>query len=289
MIWSAVFMISWYQHLPEYIDPVAISFGMIALHWYALTYMLALGVCGTLAYRGLQRYLSSEDMWDMVTMIGLGIVLGGRIGYVLFYNFPFYKAHPLAIISPFNSLTGEWIGIAGMSYYGGLFGAGIGLWLFARARNKRFLPLADALASVAPIGYFFGRVGNFINGELYGRVTDGWWGMYFPQAPTGERLLRHPSQLYEAFFEGIVLFVILKFIAYRKPREGCIVMLSIGLYTVMRWCLEFVREPDPQLGLLLWGWTLGQWISFGVAGVATVAFGWMAWHARIKCVILSRD
>jgi phosphatidylglycerol:prolipoprotein diacylglycerol transferase len=203
-----------------------------------------------------------ELLLDFLFFCFLGAVIGGRLGYVFFYDFSFYLAHPLAIISPFDSGTGELIGIYGMSYHCGLIGALSFALFFARKHGLNFWALSDFVVPVIPAGYFFGRVGNFFNGELYGRATEAWFGMYFPSDILG--ILRHPSQLYEAFLEGFLLFLFFWNIRNKKELQGKFLALYLMGYATMRFLGEFFREPDAQIGFLLGKFTLGQLFSVGM-------------------------
>ncbi len=176
----------------------------------------------------------------------LGLLIGARLGYVVFYNLSYYLKHPLEIVA-------LWHG--GMSFHGGLLGVIIAAWIFTRKIKFDFFTLTDMLVLTAPIGLGLGRIGNFINGELYGRVTDVPWGMIFPE---GGPLPRHPSQLYEAFLEGVILFVILWFLKDKFSRSGIVSSLFLILYGIFRFLVEFFREPDPQIGYLLGFLTMGQ-------------------------------
>ena len=178
-----------------------------------------------------------------------------RLGEILFYNFPYYAANPLAIISPFDPVTHQFIGIYGMSYHGGLIGATIASWLWARKNKISLSNWINFIVPAIPLGYFFGRLGNFINGELYGRVTTKWWGMYFPSDLIGE--LRHPSQLYEAFLEGIILFIILWPIRNKKWAKDNMLALYLLGYAAARIMAEFFRDPDGWIG----PFTIGQFLS----------------------------
>lgn len=204
---------------------------------------------------------TKEQIFDFLIWVILGIVIGGRVGYVLFYEPLYYLSYPLQIISPFGVVNGQLqlIGIAGMSYHGGLIGAIIASAWFAKKRKMDFWELVRFVIPTIPLGYFFGRIGNFINGELYGRATDVPWGMYFPRDPDG--LLRHPSQLYEAALEGLVLFAILWLLRKKKFFKGFFLGLYIIGYGIARFLVEFFREPDLHLGAVL-GWlTMGQVLS----------------------------
>jgi phosphatidylglycerol:prolipoprotein diacylglycerol transferase len=270
-------MLDWYQHLPEYIDPIVLTIGFFSLYWYALMYIISLVMGGFVLRRQTKEWLTFEQYIDLVFNLVLGMLVGSRLGYVLVYNLSFYMAHPLAIVWPFDTQTGAWIGIAGMSYYGGLIGASVGTWMFVRQHKQSFWRVADAIAISVPIGYFFGRIGNFLNGELYGRVTQYVWGMYFPNADMGGIVLRHPSQLYEAFFEGIVLGVILLYARKHVRFLGALAATYIVGYGFFRWCLEFFREPDPQIGFVFGWMTIGHSMS-AIAYVGGLGlFFWLRW------------
>lgn len=237
------------------IDPVAIQIGPIAIRWYALAYIAGLLLGWWLARRLVSRpgwRLRPEALDDLLVYVTLGIVLGGRLGYVLFYNLPYYAAHPVEILY-------VWRG--GMSFHGGLIGVLVACWLFARRTRTPFLEIADLLAAVAPLGLFFGRLANFVNGELWGRPTDVPWAMVFPQAGPEPR---HPSQLYEAALEGLLLFAVLQFFAW-KPRgpadHGRLTGIFLLGYGITRSFVELFREPDPQIGYLWGGLTMGQLLS----------------------------
>ena len=200
----------------------------------------------------------SKDMLEnLFVWLILGLMVGARLGYVLFYNLDYYSSHLSEIILPFTFENGfHFTGLAGMSYHGGLIGVILSGALFCWKYRIDFWELGDFLAPSIPLGYTFGRIGNFINGELYGRATDAAWGMYFPQDMSG--LLRHPSQLYEAFFEGIFLFILLWGIRGIRPFSGVFVSLYLIGYGTVRFFIEFVREPDSQIGLLSGYVTMGQ-------------------------------
>jgi phosphatidylglycerol:prolipoprotein diacylglycerol transferase len=238
------------------IDPVLISIGPLAVRWYALAYIVGI-IAGWFYARTL---IASKRLWggsapltiidfdDFVIWITLGIILGGRIGYVLFYNFGHFATHPFEIFELWNG---------GMSFHGGFIGCGVAIVLFALRRGVPMLSLSDVVTAVAPIGLFLGRLANFINGELWGRPSDVWWAMVFPN---GGPLPRHPSQLYEATLEGLVLFVVLAALVWRGgfKRPGLVTgAFAIG-YGVARIICELFREPDAQLGFLWGGLTMGM-------------------------------
>ncbi len=265
-------MIEWYQHLPEHIHPIIVTIGFFSLYWYAVMYMLALTVSTVVLWRMVRDWLGFDQYVDLVFDLVLGILVGSRIGYVVLYNFSFYAAHPLSIVWPFDTRTGAWTGIAGMSFYGGLIGACIGVRLFAKRQDISFWKVTDVLAFAVPIGYFFGRLGNFLNGELYGRITEKAWGMYFPEDSDGGMALRHPSQLYEAFFEGVILWCVLMFVKNRCHFSGAISAVYVIGYGALRFFIEFFREPDPQMQLFFGWMTLSQSISIGVCLFGAVLF-----------------
>lgn len=275
-------MIDWYQHFPEHIDPIVFSVGFFSLYWYGVLYILALCAGGLVLRRVTSAWLSSDQFEDLILMLVFGILIGSRLGYVLLYNARFYMEHPLSIVWPFDTVTGAWIGIAGMSYYGGLVGAAFGVSYFSWKNKLAFWRVADALALVIPLGSFFGRVGNFLNGELYGRVTQKAWGMYFPQAPFGGIVLRHPSQLYEAFFEGVVLFIVLAVVSKKHTLPpGVLAAFYLIGYGFLRMVLEFFREPDPQIGFVSGWMSLGQILS---AAIVVSGFGLFFWLRRRSVV-----
>lgn len=235
-------------------DPVAFSLGPLHVRWYGLMYLIGFLVGWALGRYRVNRPGSgwtTEQMDDLVFYSALGIILGGRIGYVLFYGFGNFLRDPLALFR-------IWEG--GMSFHGGVLGVLLAMALFARKHHKGFWPTVDFIAPLIPPGLFFGRIGNFINGELWGRVTDVPWGMVFRQ--TGDGLPRHPSQLYQAALEGVALFLIV-WLFSAKPRPTMAVSGVFALsYGVFRFLVEFVRQPDAQLGYLAFGWlTMGQLLS----------------------------
>lgn len=253
--------------LPQ-IDPVALSLGPIAIRWYSLAYIG--GILFTLFWLKKTLYtnnkvLSKQAYDDWMVWAVLSVMLGGRIGYVLFYNFSYFIYHPLQILA-------FWQG--GMSFHGGLLGAIFGMWLYAKKFKINFLQLMDCLAVAAPVGLLLGRLANFMNMELYGRVTGSDYGIIFPNA--GD-LPRHPSQLYEAFLEGLLLFSIL-FCLYSftklKDRKGAISGIFLIFYGSFRILIENFREPDEQLGFLFANITMGQILSLPIIFVGIVLIFW---------------
>ncbi len=245
------------------IDPVAFSVGPFAVRWYGLAYVAGF-VLAALVLRWLDRRwgvgLSTEQQIDIVLAAVIGLVVGARLGYVLFYGGPEYVRHPLKILA-------TWDG--GMSFHGGLIGILLAGWVVSRRLGVPFLTLADMGAVGAPIGLFLGRLANFVNGELWGRVTTVPWGVVFPGAGP---LPRHPSQLYEAALEGLVLFCVMLALARKRRPEGFYLGTMLGLYGVFRVVVEFFREPDVQLGFVAGPFTMGQVLSVPVllAGVGFI-------------------
>ncbi len=237
------------------IDPILFQVGPLAVRWYSLAYIAGL-VLGCMYIRHLARRLdnliSPDDAMDFMTWATVGVILGGRLGYILFYKSAFYMDNPLQILY-------VWQG--GMSFHGGFLGVVVAGVVFARRRQIPILKFADLVACAAPIGLFFGRIANYINGELYGRVTDVPWAVIFP---TGGPEPRHPSQLYEALLEGLVLFVIVNWLWRMQAvqsRPGRATGIFILGYAAARGVVELFRQPDAHIGFLLLGSTMGQWLS----------------------------
>ena len=249
-------------------DPVAFRIGPLAVRWYGLMYLLGFVLFIILGRRRAQKSMltgwRATDVDDMLFFGVFGVILGGRLGYVLFYKPLYYFAHPLEVFE-------VWHG--GMSFHGGFIGVMIALWFFARQRGKRWLDVTDFVAPLIPLGLAAGRLGNFINGELVGRPTDLPWGMVFPQV---DQLPRHPSQLYEFALEGVALFVILWVFAARRRPLGAVSGLFLVGYGAFRFIAEFAREPDSFLGFLALGFTMGQWLSLPmiVAGIAMLLWAY---------------
>jgi len=242
----------WWQHLPEHMNPVIVQFGSFRLQYYGLMYIVAFAITYALATYRLRReerfHIDAEQLQGLMTAMILGLIIGARLGYVLFYNLPYYLHHPLEIILPFKFSGGfRFTGITGMSYHGGLIGVVVATVFFVHKYRLDFFNTADLIVPCIPLGYTFGRLGNFINGELFGRVTTLPIGMHFPLAPDEGLLLRHPSQLYEAFFEGIVLFIFLWTIKKRVTTRGAMLAIYLMGYGLVRFFIEYVRQPDPQL------------------------------------------
>ena len=269
-------------------DPVLISIGPLAIRWYALSYIVGFILFTILGRRRIAQgnsVFTKETLDDFLTWGISGVILGGRIGYVLFYKFSDYLANPLDIFK-------VWEG--GMSFHGGFLGVVVAMWLFGRKHNISILKLMDTVAPLVPLGLASGRIGNFINGELWGRVTElnAFWAMGFPQARYEDAevaahnplwaewlqqygmLPRHPSQLYQFALEGICLFVIV-WIFSKKPRPaGQTAALFLGGYGLFRFIAEFARQPDDYLGLLTLGLSMGQWLSVPMIVLGVIGFVW---------------
>ena len=272
---NSSFLYSW-QHLPEHIRPYIIKIGQFELRYYGLMYIVAFAIVYLLSLYRLktEKYdypkvaVENYFVWAI-----LGLMLGARLGYVLFYNLRYYLSNPLEIILPFSFSGGfHFTGLSGMSYHGGLIGVIVATTLFCRSYTIPFWQFVDFLVPSIPLGYTFGRIGNFINGELFGRVTSLPWGMYFPLDETHQ--LRHPSQLYEALLEGIVLFALLWGIRKKRAFEGFFFALYIMGYGTVRFVIETVREPDSHIGYIFGVLTLGQILCLAMilAGLAVFFF-----------------
>ncbi|KKQ43982.1 MAG: Prolipoprotein diacylglyceryl transferase [Candidatus Moranbacteria bacterium GW2011_GWC2_37_8] len=300
-------ILSWYQHLPEYISPIAFSIGHFSVRWYSVSYIVGFAVAYLVlmfqikrsenlrvishlpAYRtggssaclpdrqvikkNIHKKTNKDDrllmtdynllFLDLLLLSFFGALVGGRLGYVLFYDLSYFIAHPFSMISPY--VNGNLVGIYGMSFHGALLGILLGSFIFLKIRKIDFLSWADFIAPAASLGYFFGRIGNFLNGELYGRATDSPIGMYFL---ADSDKLRHPSQLYEAFLEGILLFIILRKMQNMNLIRGAVFYAYLVGYGILRIILEQFRQPDVQIGYVLTFFTMGQILS-----LAMVLFG----------------
>jgi phosphatidylglycerol:prolipoprotein diacylglycerol transferase len=250
-------------------DPVAIAIGPLAIRWYGLMYLVGfalLWVAGR--YRIKTRpggVWSTKDLDDALFYGILGTILGGRLGYILFYKPGDYLLEPWRVFY-------VWEG--GMSFHGGLLGVIFAMWLFARTRRQDWIRVTDFIAPLIPLGLGAGRLGNFINAELWGRPTEGPWGMVFPNV---DAVPRHPSQLYEFALEGVVLFLVLWWFSSKPRPRGAVSGLFLVGYGVFRFAVEYTREPDSYLGLLAFGFSMGQWLSLPMI---LVGVGLLVWAYR---------
>ena len=238
-------------HYPT-INPTIVTIGPLQIRWYGVMYILAFLASYFLVKYQIRKKglpIDINTVNDFFLFLIIGLIIGARLGYVIFYNLPFYFSHPLKLFA-------IWEG--GMSFHGGLIGIIFSGLIFVKKHKASFWEFADLISVTAPIGLGLGRLGNFINAELYGRVTNLPWGMIFP---SGGVLPRHPSQLYEFFLEGILLFAILWWIKDFPFKKGTLFCLFLILYSILRFSIEFFREPDPQLGLLFSFITMGQILS----------------------------
>ena len=257
-------------------DPVALKLGPLAIHWYGLTYLVAFGLFLWLASLRVRHSPFKETGWtrrdveDLLFYGVLGVIIGGRLGYVLFYKPGYYAAHPLEVFE-------VWKG--GMAFHGGLLGVIGAMALFARTRGRRWLEVTDLIAPCVPTGLASGRIGNFINGELWGRAADPSlpWAMVYPQS--GSEIPRHPSPLYQFALEGLLLFVVLWLYA-RKPRAtGQVSGAFLVGYGVLRFIAEYFREPDGFLGLLALGMSMGQWLCVPMVAAGVALWVWASRRA----------
>lgn len=239
-------------------DPVAFEVGSVSVHWYGLMYALAF-ITAIMAAKWIVKKdnipVTDEQLDSYIWWVEIGVILGARLGYILFYdlNTAYYLTNPWQIFNPFNS-DGQFIGISGMSYHGAVIGFIIASYLWYRKYKISFGIMIDIAAIAVPLGYVFGRIGNFLNQELIGRVTDSSFAIYV------DGVLRHPSALYEAFLEGLLVFIILYMVRKYKTFNGQLGLIYVLLYSVMRTIAEFFRQPDPQLGFLMGT----DWLTMGI-------------------------
>lgn len=259
-------------HYPQ-MNPIAFSLGPLKVHWYGIMYLIgfaAVWLLGLWRARQPGSSWTAEQVADVVFYGALGLIIGGRVGYMVFYAFPVLLHHPLTLFK-------IWDG--GMSFHGGLVGGMLALWFFAWRRGKRFGEVTDFVVPFVPIGLGAGRIGNFINGGLWGRVTDVPWGMVYPQAGP---LPRHPSEIYEFLLEGVLLFTILWI--YSRRRRPCYAVSALFLlaYGCFRFFVEFFRQPDPQLGFVAFGWmTMGQLLSVPMIIIGAGLWIWAYRHDTV--------
>ena len=247
-------------------DPIALSIGPLAVRWYGLMYLIGFGLFWWVGRSRIARrpagVWTKKDLDDALFYGILGTILGGRFGYVLFYKLGDYAAEPWRIFY-------VWEG--GMSFHGGMLGVIFAMWLFARVRRQDWLRVTDFIAPLVPLGLGAGRMGNFINAELWGRPTEGPWAMVFPNV---DNIPRHPSQLYEFVLEGVVLFLLLWWFSAKPRPRGAVSGLFLTGYGLLRFTVEFTREPDSFLGILALGFTMGQWLSIPMIVIGLSMIAW---------------
>lgn len=254
------------------INPIAFKIGILRIYWYGVMYLIAFGIAWCLALLRARKSNSftRKQIDDLIFYCALGVVIGGRIGYTLIYKLPYFISNPLFIFK-------TWEG--GMSFHGGLIGVLIAIWLFSKKTKKKISAVADFVAPLTPLGLGAGRVGNFINAELFGRVTEVPWAMIYP---TGGYLPRHPSQLYEFLLEGILLFIIIWLYSAKPKPDFAVSALFLTCYGIFRYIAEFFRQPDPQFNFIAFGWlTMGQLLSGAMVIIGLFCL-WRAYAYKFK-------
>lgn len=260
--------------IPSMIDPVFFEIGPFSIRYYSLMYIVAIGLGYMIVMHRIkyEKFPYTKDIIENYAVwFIVGMILGGRLGYVVFYNLPYFIQHPLEIISPvsFGKNGLQFTGIRGISYHGGLIGILTASFIFCKKYKYSYLNFGDMIAPLAPLCYLFGRIGNFMNGELYGRQTTSPLGMYFPMDDEG--LLRHPSQLYEAFLEGILLFIIMWNIRKIKRLKNLHLSIYLAGYGIARFIAEFFREPDEHIGFLIFHLSMGQLLCLAMIAAGAVS------------------
>ncbi len=271
----------YWNHIYQHFSPIAFSIGGLSVHWYGIMYVLAL-ISALYLAKWLVKHdklpITQEELDNYFIWVEIGVILGARLGYILFYD-PhtiYYLTHPWQIFNPF--MDGKFVGISGMSYHGAVIGFLLGSYLYVKKYKKNFWMLMDIVAVAVPAGYIFGRIGNFLNQRLIGRVTNEPWGIYV------DGVLRHPSQLYEAFLEGFLIFILLFLYRKHKRFNGELITLYGILYGIARFTAEFYRQPDIQLGFICCGWmTMGQLLSIIMIAISIIFYIYlMARSKRVK-------
>ncbi len=260
----------YWNHIYQNFSPIAFNIGSISVHWYGIMYVLAL-ISALYMAKWIVKHdklpITQGELDNYFIWVEVGVILGARLGYILFYDphTAYYLTHPWQIFNPF--MDGKFVGISGMSYHGAVIGFLLGSYLYVKKYKKNFWLLMDVVAIAVPVGYIFGRIGNFLNQRLIGRVTDEPWGIYV------DGVLRHPSQLYEAFLEGFLVFILLFLYRKHKKFNGELIILYGILYGIARFTAEFYRQPDIQLGFICCGWmTMGQLLSIIMIALSLVLY-----------------
>ncbi|EAI3889980.1 prolipoprotein diacylglyceryl transferase [Campylobacter jejuni] len=248
-----------WQHIYSNFNVIAFSIFGLKVHWYGIMYVIALLLALLLAKFFLRKFqldINEKHLDSYFIWVEIGVILGARLGYILIYdaNTMYYITHPWQIFNPY--INGEFVGIRGMSYHGAIIGFLIATLLFCKKYKTNPWIFLDLVALSVPLAYVFGRIGNFLNQELFGRITNVPWGIYV------DGVLRHPSQLYEAFLEGIVVFIIVYLARFKQSFQGELILVYAGAYSLARFICEFYREPDFGIGFVLWGMSMGQILSF---------------------------
>ena len=260
-------MLDFWQNLPLYIDPTIFTIGNFSFRWYSLGYILAFTTIYFFLKHRLQKQsgpklFTLNQLENILLFSFLGALIGGKLGYIIFYDWQNFTTHPLQLFWPFDN-NNTFIGIYGMSFHGGLIGALLSGWLTCKKYKLNFRRITNFIILAFPLGYFWGRLGNFMNNELYGRITESKIGMYFTSSDVKLNTLRHPSQLYEALGEGILLFIILKYFTKKKFWKYNLFPLFLIFYGLIRFIIEFFRQPDTHLGFISLNWlTMGQILCF---------------------------
>lgn len=274
-----------YQNLPQYIDPIAFSIGSFSVRWYSVSYIFGFALIYILLIYRIKNEIKGDQIFnfklpseskdkstknikqemqnmllDILMISFMGALIGGRMVYVFVYNFAYFFNNPIQIISPFDPISGKFEGIYGMSYHGALAGALLFSWMYCKIKKFNFKNFLEFIIPAIPAGYFFGRIGNFLNKELIGRETTSFWGMYFDSKDQ----LYLPSQLFEAFFEGLILFVFLWLLKNNKKTKGKLFCIYLFGYGAFRFIVEYLRQPDPQLGFVIDNLTMGQLLSLAM-------------------------
>jgi phosphatidylglycerol:prolipoprotein diacylglycerol transferase len=267
-------VLTFWQNIPIHIDPIIFAIGNISIRWYSLGYVLAILTIYLFLKKKLLNgtlFITLEQLENILFFSFFGALLGGKIGYVIFYDWTNFITNPLLSFWPFSN--GSFVGFYGMSFHGGLIGALFAGWIACKRYKLNFWKIVNFIIPVFPLGYFWGRIGNFMNRELYGRVTENKIGMHFSNLDVKLNILRHPSQLYEALGEGILLFFILSYFSQKELWNKHLLWLFLIFYGIIRFVIEFFRQPDAHLQFIAFDWmTMGQILCLGMIGIGISLF-----------------